>query len=177
MQACDRADFLVTCSCFQQEKPAKDCHNCLTCDFGIIKKVFWKCRIFPDTLSLSLQLMYFTVSLSVRLLRLSSKIDISPSSSLYLWWNHQLFCRIVFNLQFIGEAQCFGRKRFFPTVTGSQSQVYLMQPLFSAVKYRSGAVLIASGKAADTRGWQFIICLSGTSICLQPWERWACLID
>lgn len=114
LQACDRADFLVTCSCFQQEKPAKDCHNCLTCDFGIIKKVFWKCRIFPDTLSLSLQLMYFTVSLSVRLLRLSSKIDISPSSSLYLWWNHQLFCRIVFNLQFIGEAQCFGRKRFFP---------------------------------------------------------------
>lgn len=75
------------------------------------------------------------------------------------------------------RSSVFWKEEIFPTVTGSQSQVYLMQPLFSAVKYRSGAVLIASGKAADTRGWQFIICLSGTSICLQPWERWACLID
>lgn len=72
-----------------------------------IPNVFW-CPLTKSEVN-----VFYCLPLSASaLLCLSIKIDILASSSLYIWWNHQLFCRLVFNLQLTGEAQCFGRKRF-----------------------------------------------------------------
>lgn len=168
MQACDRAD-LVTCSCSWQEKPARDLPQLPYMWFGDHKEGFLKTpNVFWYPLTKSVVNVFYCLPLSASAsLCLSIKIDIWASSSLYIWWNHQLFCRIVFNLQLTEEAQCFGRKRFFLP----------WKDLSLCSQHCSSAALIAAGKASDIRGWQFIICLGGTSICLQPWERWAYLID
>lgn len=164
---CDRAD-LVICSCSWQEKPARDLPQLPCMWFGHHKEGFLKIpNVFWCPLTKSEVNVFYCLPLRASaLLCLSIKIDILASSSLYIWWNHQLFCRLVFNLQLTGEAQCFGRKRF--------SHHGRISALFSAL-FQCCSDCSWQGQWHQRVAVHHLSC--GTSICLQPWERWAYLID